>query len=98
MVSVTHVNLATDLSIARVFVSTPGGEEERTLAVEALQSAAGKLGMELQKRIKIRKMPKLVFEADDTLERGEDMSDKIDRAIEEDRKLRTRRESEQGSL
>ncbi len=94
MVSVTHVELATDLSTARVFISTPGSEADRAQAVEALQSAAGKLGMELQSRIKIRRMPKLLFAADDTLERGEDMSEKIDRAIAEDRKLRTRRESE----
>lgn len=92
IVSVTHVDLASDLSTARVYVSTPGNEADRAIVVEALQSAAGKLSMELNSRIKIRRMPKLLFTADDTLERGEDMSYKIDRAIEQDRKLRTRRE------
>lgn len=92
-VAVTHVELAGDLSTARVFISTPGDEEERTLTVEVLQAAAGHLGKELQSRIRIRKMPKLIFAADDTLQRGESMSDKIDKALEEDRKLRTRRES-----
>ena len=94
MVSVTHVDLAPDLSTARVFISTPGDEEERALAVEALESAAGRLGRDLQSRIRIRRMPKLLFAVDDRLARGEDMSEMIDRVIEEDRKLRTRRESE----
>ncbi len=93
IVSITHVDLAPDLSTARIYISTPGDIQERELAVEALRSAAGHLGRQLQSRIRIRRMPKLIFAADDTLERGEDMSEKIDRVIEEDRKLRTRRQS-----
>ncbi len=91
MVSITQVDLAPDLSTARVYVSTPQGGEEREQALEALQSAAGRLGRELQSRIRIRRLPKLVFAADDTLERGEDMIEKIERAIDEDRRMRTRR-------
>lgn len=94
IVSVTQVKLAADLSTARVYVSTPGDEQELNLAVEALESAAGHLGREVQSRIRIRRMPRLIFIADDTLARGEEMSDKIDRAIEKDRRQRTRRESE----
>jgi ribosome-binding factor A len=61
MVSVTRVVLAPDLSSARIYVSTPGDDEDRELAVEALQSAAGFLANELGARIKIRKMPRLQF-------------------------------------
>ncbi len=91
IVSVTHVDLAPDLSTARVYISTPGDSAVREQAVEALQSASGRLGKELQSRIRIRRMPKLLFASDDTLERGEDMSAKIDEALEADRKLRTSR-------
>ena len=94
LISVTHVDLAPDLSTARVYISTPGGAEERASAVEALQLAAGRLGRELQSRIRIRRMPKLLFAADDTLEQGENMSEMIDRVLEDDRRLRTRRDSE----
>ena len=94
IVSVTHVDLAPDLSTARVYISTPGDDQERALAVEALESAAGRLGRNLQSRIKIRRMPKLLFSVDDRLARGEDMSETIDRVLEEDRKLRTRRDSD----
>ncbi len=93
LVSVTRVDLAPDLSTARVFVSTPGDIAERAQAVEALQSAAGHLGRELQARIRIRRMPRLLFEADDRLEQGEQISEMINRVREEDRKMRTRREN-----
>lgn len=93
MVSVTHVDLATDLSTARVFVSIHGGREERDLAIEALESAAGHLARELTSRMKIRRIPKLLFVADDLIERAEDMSGKIDRVLAEDRKLRRNREN-----
>ena len=92
LVSVTHVDLASDLSSARVYVSAPGGREERESAVEALESAAGHLARELQSRMKIRRIPKLVFVADDLIERGDDMNGKIDRVLAEDRKQRTNRE------
>ncbi len=93
MVSVTAVDLAPDLSTARVYVSTPGDDSERANAVEALQSASGYLANELKSRIRIRRMPKLVFVIDDTLAHGEEMSDMIDRVREQDRKMRTRRET-----
>lgn len=93
MVSITDVQLAPDLSSARVYISTHGSEDERTQTLEALKSASGRLGKELQSRIRIRRMPKLLFVADDRLEQGEDMSEMIDRVMEEDRKLRTRRET-----
>lgn len=93
LVSVTHVDLAPDLSTARVYVSAQGGDSERALAVEALRSAAGRLGRDLQSRIRIRRMPKLLFQEDDRLERGEEMSEMIDRVLAEDRKIRTRRQT-----
>lgn len=93
MVSVTRVELAPDLSTARVFVSTPGGDEESELAVEALRSAAGHLAHELESRMKIRRMPRLLFVADDRIALGEDMSAIIDRVMAEDRKLHNRRDT-----
>ena len=87
----TRVDLAPDLSTARVFISTPGSDDERDLAVEALKSASGHLAHELQSRIRIRRMPRLLFAVDDRLSQGDEMSDMIDRVIDEDRKLRTRR-------
>ena len=96
MVSVTRVDLAPDLSTARVSVSildNEGGQETLDLALEALRSAAGYLAHELESRIKIRRMPRLTFVVDDRISAGEDMNGIIDRVMAEDRKMRTRRES-----
>jgi ribosome-binding factor A len=94
MVSVTRVDLAPDLSMARVFISVGGDDDEDMKnALEALQSAAGRLTHELESRIRIRRLPRLIFAADDRIARGDDLSQIIDRVLDEDRRLRTRRNS-----
>ena len=71
IVSITEVEVSTDLKYARVFVSALGGEEERGAAVTALTRAAGFLRRELGKRLHIRQIPELQFRPDASLERGE---------------------------
>lgn len=93
IVSVTHVDLAPDLSVARVFISVGGDASDMKKALEALQSAAGRITHELESRIRIRRLPRLVFMADDRIAMGDDMSQMIDRVLDEDRRLRTRRNS-----
>jgi ribosome-binding factor A len=70
MVSVTDVELAQDLSFARVFVSilASGAERERTLAT--LNGAGGFIRHELAPRMGLREMPELRFQLDDSIERG----------------------------
>jgi ribosome-binding factor A len=93
IVSVTRVDLAPDLSVARVFISVGGGADEMKKALEALQSAAGRITHELESRIRIRRLPRLTFMADDRIAHGDDMSQMIDRVLDEDRRMRTRRNS-----
>jgi ribosome-binding factor A len=71
IVSITEVEVSTDLKYARVFVSALGGDEERQAAVAALTRAAGFLRRELGKRLHIRQIPELLFRPDASLERGE---------------------------
>ncbi len=71
VVSITDVELTSDLKYARVYVSALGGEEERNAAVAALTRAAGFLRRELGKRLHIRQIPELQFRPDASLERGE---------------------------
>lgn len=84
MTSVTHVDVNRDLSIARVYVTVLGTDEERQRSLEALQSAATYLQITVSHRIEIRKMPKLTFILDDQLQSGADMNQLIDEAIAED--------------
>ena len=92
MTSVTGVDVNRDLSMAKVHISVMGTDEEREDTLEALRSAATRLRMEISHRIVIRKMPRLSFYADDTMQTGADMEQLIDRVIGED----SRRHADRG--
>jgi ribosome-binding factor A len=67
-VTLTGVLVTNDLSHARVMVSVPGGEAERTRALQGLQSAAGFLRTRVAKALTTRIVPELHFELDEGLE------------------------------
>jgi len=69
-VTITDVEMPSDLKSARVFFSCLGGEEEREKAAEALRRAAGYLRREIGQRCRLRYAPELHFVSDRTLERG----------------------------
>lgn len=70
MLSITHVETAPDLHFARVHISTMGDAAERDETVRALRRAAGFLRHELRRRVVLRHLPTLDFQADDSIERG----------------------------
>ena len=78
-VSVTEVSVSPDLRYARVFVSSMGGQEKQHQILEALGSAAGFLRSELAKKVRLRRMPELHFQWDNSIEKG----DRILRLIDE---------------
>ena len=69
-VTITDVEMPSDLKSARVFFSCLGGEEEREKAAEALRRAGGYLRREIGQRCRLRYAPELWFVSDRTLERG----------------------------
>lgn len=69
-VTITDVEMPSDLRSARVFFSCLGGEEEREKAALALKRAAGFLRREVGQRCKLRYAPELHFVSDLSLERG----------------------------
>jgi len=79
IISVTEVKISPDLTHARVFVSAMGTEEERTEVFAGLAAALGFLRRELGARLRLRYTPELVFERDDSIERGEHLLELIDR-------------------
>ena len=93
LTSVTLVDVNRDLSIAKVYVTVLGTDEERELSLEALRSAATRLQMLVSQQIEIRKMPRLTFILDDQLQTGADMNKLIDRAIAEDSRRHADRHS-----
>jgi len=69
-VTVTDVETAPDLSVARVWVSVIGQPDERELTMRALQHALPFVRHELGGRIRLRRIPELQLRHDDTLKRG----------------------------
>ena len=70
MVTVTAVKLSKDLSHARVFVSSLGGSLPHAELINSLQRAAGFMRHELGQAMKLRIMPELRFQYDETEERA----------------------------
>ena len=75
LVSVTDVEVTSDLSYAYIYVSILGGDEESTL--EGLKSACGYIRREVGKNIKIRHIPEIIFKIDDSLVKGMYMDELI---------------------
>jgi len=83
MATVSAVEVSRDLSHAKVFVTIlNGGEDahEITESVKALNNASGFLRSQLGQRMKLRIVPTLRFHFDDSLSRGNYLSNLIDQA------------------
>ena len=68
MTSIVGVEVTRDLRYAKVRVSVMGGEQQRKDTLAGLKSAAGFLRRELSRRLQLRTVPELLFEADDSIE------------------------------
>ena len=66
-VTVSGVDLSPDLRHAKVLV-TPGRGTDGDASVDALNRAAGFLRSRLGRRVRMRRVPRLVFQHDRTLE------------------------------
>lgn len=69
-ITITDVEMPSDLKSARVYFSVLGGEAEREEAGKALGRAAGYLRGEVGRRCGLRYAPELRFHADLSLERA----------------------------
>lgn len=79
-VTVSGVDLSPDLRHAKVLV-TPARGTDGDAAVDALNRAAGFLRSRLGRRVHMRRVPRLVFEHDRTLEHALRIDALIDGAI-----------------
>ncbi len=85
-VTITSVEVTSDLSHAKVFVTHLAGREHAAEAVTALQHTAGFLRSALSHRLSLYSVPQLHFAYDDSIEAGMKMSQLIDEAVSADRK------------
>ena len=79
IVSVTDLELASDYSFAKVYISIFGNDEEKALALEAIKEKEPHVRYEIGKRIRLRLTPKIEFHLDNSLERGSRISALIDK-------------------
>lgn len=81
MVTLTGVEVAADYGHAKVFFTLLGDVSQIEAASEGLNHAAGFLRRELGRRIKLRTIPQLHFNFDESVERGMRLSRLIDAAV-----------------
>ena len=70
MASITEVEVSPDLGRARVFISLYCDKAQRGVAIDMLNARAGQLRHQLASGVRIKKMPVLQFELDNSIERG----------------------------
>jgi ribosome-binding factor A len=83
-VTVTAVLVTNDLSHARVMVSVPGEESDKTRALEGLQSAAGFLRSRAARTLTTRSVPQLHFELDRGLQHAARINELLNTVRRED--------------
>jgi ribosome-binding factor A len=69
-VTITGVKMTDDLSIAKIFYSVVGNEQEKKDSHAGLKSAAGFIRKEVGAQLNLRHVPEIHFKFDDTLERA----------------------------
>jgi|KBSSwiStaDraftv2_1062776.scaffolds.fasta_scaffold366518_3 ribosome-binding factor A len=78
-VTLTGARVTPDLRQARLFVSVLGDEKARDAALEGLRHSAPFMQRALFRNLRLRHSPTLIFELDDSLERG----DRIERMLQQ---------------
>lgn len=70
MLTVVRVDVSSDTTSAKVYISALEGIETAKLAVKGLESATGRIRREVGGKLRLRVAPELKFIADDSVERG----------------------------
>jgi ribosome-binding factor A len=84
LISVTRVDVAADLSTSRVFLSVLGVEQkQQELSIEAIQHASGFIQSRLARVLHTRTCPVLRFILDDSLKKGFEVLQLIDKVSAE---------------
>ncbi|MGB4442661.1 MAG: 30S ribosome-binding factor RbfA [Coriobacteriia bacterium] len=69
-VTITSVQVASDLGVADVYVTTHGDQERYDELLEGLRSADGRIRSGLARRVKLRITPELRYHLDTSVDQG----------------------------
>ena len=84
LVSITRVDTSPDLRNARVYLSMLGvGEKQQELSLQGIRHARGYIQSRLASRLTMKSCPTLSFFLDDSLKKGFEITQLIDRATSE---------------
>jgi len=83
LISVTDVKITPDQKYAKVYISI-FGKQNKTKVIDALKKASGFIKKELGRRVRMRNIPALLFELDDSMEYGAHMDKVINEVIKKD--------------
>ena len=79
LVSITEVIVSGDLRSVKVYFSVYGEESQKVGTLAALEAKAGFLRGELCRRLGVRFAPELYFKLDDSLDRGDRITELLDK-------------------
>ena len=78
-ITITDVDLTNDLSQAKVYLTVLGSEKKLMIRLKLLDKAKGFIKSELGSRMRLRIVPELFFEYDESIEYG----NKIEKMIQD---------------
>ncbi len=83
--SVNRVEVTSDLSYAKVYVSSFLPDNQVSKGVDGLNAAAGFIQREIAKKLRIRQFPKLQFHVDSGMKAGFNMIQKLNELEREEK-------------
>jgi ribosome-binding factor A len=83
-VTVTGVEVSPDLKMASIFISALGDREARAAALQGLQHASSYVRWQLAQRIQLRYTPELLFELDESWQRGARIDELLEQVHHDD--------------
>lgn len=85
LVTITKVELSSDLSNAKIFYSVLGPKSERSKAEHMLLSAGGFIQRQVARVLETRKVPRLHWIYDESIEEAQRLDSAIKKALERDK-------------
>jgi len=86
-ITITHVELSSDLAVGKIHYSVLGTESDKNKAAHMLTSAAGYIQRQIARVLEMRRIPRLVWIYDDSVEKAADLDLLIREARERDRAI-----------
>ncbi|QDU68251.1 30S ribosome-binding factor RbfA [Engelhardtia mirabilis] len=96
MITLTRCELSSDLAHAKIFFTVLGGPTERRKTERALESAAGFVQRQLGRVLRTRKIPRVRWAFDESVEYADEMDRMIREALQRDQQIRPRGHEDEG--